>query len=141
LRKRSAARAIALQALYQFDLRGEEFAGHLREFLAEWSQDKEVRAHALSLVEGCRLVLPDLDAAISSRARNWVLSRMPAIDRCILRLGAYELLYASDVPPKSAIDEAVRLAKKYSTEDSSAFVNGVLDKVMSDLCDRVQEKA
>jgi len=136
LRPRSLARVMALQALYQFDLRGEDFAEALADFVNEWGDDPAARSYAIELVEGCRLAMPELDAAITAKATHWDLARMPAVDRAILRIGAYELLYGADVPPKVAIDEAVRLAKKYSTEDSSAFVNGVLDKIMGDVTGR-----
>lgn len=138
MRPRSLGRAIALQALYQFDLRGEDFAASLPHFLREWGDNAEACAYAAELIEGCRLTMPELDAAIAGKATNWELSRMAAVDRAILRIGAYELIHGPDVPPKVAIDEAVRLAKKYSTEDSSAFVNGVLDKIMADATGRTQ---
>ena len=136
MRKRSAARVAALQALYQFDLRGEEFAPHLAGFLMEWAKGEEARKYAALLVEGCRLAIAELDADIADKAVNWDISRMPAVDRAILRMGAYELLYAPDVPPKAAIDEAIRLAKKYSTQDSSRFINGILDNIMADAARR-----
>jgi transcription antitermination factor NusB len=141
LRRRSQARAIAVQALYQFDLQGEDFSRGLTAFIREWSQDNEVREYARLLVEGCRMALPDLDAMIAAKAANWDLRRMAAVDRNILRVGAYELVYGSGVPPKTAVDEAVRLAKKYSTEESSAFVNGVLDKIMADVAGRAERKS
>ena len=141
MRTRSAARAIALQALYQFDMRGEEFSGGLADFMAQWGREPATQEYARELIEGCRLAQSELDAAIKAKADNWGLSRMAAVDRTILRIGAYELIYGTDIPPKVAIDEAIRLAKKYSTEDSSAFVNGVLDQIMADVVGRTQGKA
>ena len=132
VRRRSLARAIALQALYQFDLQGEDFRPHLRDFLREWSQDADTRDYALKLVEGCRLARDELDRLIRERAENWDLSRMSVVDRNILRLGVYELRYEPDVPPKVAVNEAIRLAKTFGSVESGAFVNGVLDRVMAD---------
>lgn len=132
MRPRSAARAVALQALYQFDLRGEDFAPELQTFLRDWAADSEVRAYAVLLIEGCRLALDEINDAVSAAAENWDLSRMAAVDRAILRIGAYELLYGQDVPPRVAVDEAIRLAKRFSTDDSGRFINGVLDKIMAD---------
>jgi len=141
VRRRSLARAIALQALYQFDLRGEEFANLLEHFLMEWSQDAETRDYARELIEGCRLALAELDAAITERAEHWELGRMAAVDRNVLRIGCYELKYGRDVPPKVAVDEAIRLAKRYSTEESSSFVNGVLDRIMKDVAGRSEGRS
>lgn len=139
MRSRSAARAVALQALYQFDLRGEDVADDLEGFLREWARDAETRAYAARLIEGCRLAQDELDEAIGAIAENWALSRMPAVDRAILRLGAYELRYVDDVPERVAISEAIRLAKRFSTAESGAFINGILDKLMADRPGRATE--
>ncbi|HRU04410.1 MAG TPA: transcription antitermination factor NusB [Candidatus Brocadiia bacterium] len=132
MRARSAARAVALQALYQFDLRGEEFSSHLAGFLSDWIRDPASREYAKALIEGCRLSQGEVDEIIAAASENWDLARMSAVDRAILRIGVYEMIYGRDVPPKTAIDEAVRLAKKFSAEDSSRFINGVLDRIMKD---------
>lgn len=131
MRKRTAARVLAIQALYQLDLRGETWREELEAFLKSSSKDEEVRLHAEELVEGIRARRDEIDAALTGAAEHWDISRMAALDRAILRLGAHELLHRPEVPPKVAIDEAVRLAKKFSTAESGAFVNGILDRVMS----------
>ena len=130
MRKTTAARVLAVQALYQLDLRGPAFLEGLDEFLRDSSKEAEVIASASALVYGCIEKRDSLDAAITAAAEHWDVARMAAVDRAIIRLGAYELLHRPDVPPKVAIDEAIRLAKKFSTAESGAFVNGVLDKVM-----------
>ena len=89
----------------------------------------EVKAYALELIEGTIDTLDELDEQISSVAQKWKLSRIAFVDRSILRLGLYELLYSADVPPKVAIDEAINLAKKFSTTQSGSFVNGILDRL------------
>ena len=129
MRSRSTARAVALQALYQFDLRGEDFSDELDGFLREWGRDPDTRAYAAKLIEGCRLAQDELDEAISGAAENWSLPRMAAVDRAILRIGTFELRYADDVPSPVVLDEAIRLAKRFSTAESGAFINGILDKL------------
>lgn len=131
MRKKTAARVLAVQALYQVDLRGKDFLAELDAFLRGASEDEEVRMFAEDLVKGLLEKQDSVDAAIAGAAENWDVSRMAAVDRAILRLGVHELLHRPDVPPKVAIDEAIRLAKKFSTRESGAFVNGVMDKVMN----------
>ena len=133
MRSRSAARAVALQALYQFDLRGDEFEPYLQGFLREWARGEEARGYAERLVGGCLMAQAELDGLLVQKVENWALPRISAVDRSILRLAAYEMLYEPDVPPKVAIDEAVRLAKRYGSEESGRFVNGVLDRIMAGL--------
>jgi len=86
----------------------------------------------LELYHGISEKLAELDERIQKTAANWELGRMACIDRALLRLGTFELLYRPDVPPKVTISEAIELAKKYSTEKSSGFVNGILDKIFQD---------
>lgn len=130
MRKRTQARELALQLLYQVDLLKGKLTKEEREaFLAEHAEGHEVREYARELVDGVLRHQPAIDAAIDEVAKNWDLGRMAVIDRNILRMGIFELLHRPDIPPKVAINEAVDLAKKYSTKNSSAFVNGILDKV------------
>ena len=131
MRTRTAARRIALQALYQWDARGEEFRGELERFLQDWGRTTEERDFARECVLGCRDRLAEIDRRLEGYSQHWTLGRMAALDRNILRLGAYELLFRDDVPPKTAIDEAVKLAKLFSTRESGAFVNGILDALMA----------
>lgn len=128
-RPRTQAREVALQVLYQLDIRDDQSA---EELLAEVSQ--EVSGHdaqelARTLVEGTRANLAAIDAEVEGVAHNWEMKRMAAIDRNILRLGTYELLFRPDLPAPVSINEAVQLAKKFSTKESGGFVNGILDKV------------
>jgi transcription antitermination factor NusB len=102
----------------------------LERFWQEKECSTEIRGFATRLVEGASENLADIDVLISQRSENWQIHRMPAIDRSILRLGVYELLYRDDIPPKVAINEAVELANNYSTPDSGKFINGILDKLM-----------
>lgn len=131
MRKRSQGRELALQALYQFEIRGEEVVGELQSFCKEYARESEVYEFAVSLVNGCLTVIKELDEKIASVVENWDIHRIAVIDRNILRLAVYELLYREDIPPKVSINEAIELAKRYSTEDSGTFVNGVLDKMLT----------
>lgn len=132
MRKKTAARILAVQALYQLDLRGPGFMDGLGEFLREGADDEEVRLFAEDLVRGIQDQMKSVDDAIAAAAKNWELGRLAAVDRAILRLGAHELLNRPDVPPKAAINEAIKLAKMFSTADSGAFVNGVLDRIKTE---------
>ncbi|MEI6437586.1 MAG: transcription antitermination factor NusB [Candidatus Omnitrophota bacterium] len=130
MRKRSVARECALKVLYQVELIKIAPARALPSF---WEQEEEhpadVRAFAEDIVNNVRTRVEDLDRKISEYATNWQISRMAVIDRNVLRIGVYELLYAPGIPPKVAINEAVELAKKYGDTESSKFVNGILDKI------------
>lgn len=129
-RARTQAREAALKALYQLDLRPELSPSDLESQLREDAPHEESLAFARSLVEGTRARIAELDAEIEAVAENWTLARMATIDRNVLRLGAYELLHLKgEVPAAVVIDEAISLAKAYSTRDSGAFVNGILDKI------------
>ena len=131
MKKRSRGRELALQVLYQLDLRGEEVLGASEEFLRGEEPDREARAFAKRLIEGTHEHVGELNRVIQSVAQNWEIARMAVIDRNVLRLATYELLHCKDVPPKVAINEAIELGKRYSTEKSGAFINGILDKIKS----------
>lgn len=127
--RRTRAREIALQALFQEDLNPENALANLGAFLAARLQTDDQREFAKQLVLGVKRNQEELDALLSARAENWSLSRMAATDRNLLRLGAFEIRY-SDTPDRVAIDEAVELAKRYGTAHSSQFINGILDKLI-----------
>ncbi len=129
MRKRTLARELALQLMYQLDLRGPEVLDEIDAHLAENTRDPEVASFAREILTGCWERKETIDARIEEVARNWQISRMAVIDRNILRLATYELLYRDDVPPLVAINEAIDIAKKYSTRNSGPFVNGILDNI------------
>jgi transcription antitermination factor NusB len=130
MRKRTQGRELALQLLYQLDLRGDDVLNEIDAYLeGESGGDSEVRSFAKDLLHGYIERRVEIDRRIEEVARNWQLRRMAAIDRNILRLGAYELLYRTDIPPLVAINEAIEIAKKYSTKNSGPFVNGILDNI------------
>lgn len=132
--KRRKARELALQLLYQLDLQGEASPeAHLDEFWTRHPVDGEVRGFAETLIRGAKLHQPKIDEMISQYAENWELDRMAVVDRNILRAGVFELLWMADVPPKVAINEALEVAKKFSTQESSRFLNGILDRIHREL--------
>ncbi|MCZ6689185.1 MAG: transcription antitermination factor NusB [Planctomycetota bacterium] len=131
MRKPTRAREIALKTLYQIDLREEIDESGVTDLLAQEEMAADVRVHARTLVDGVRARQEEIDREIQDAAENWDLHRMPTIDRNVLRLGVYEIGWVDEVPPKVAINEAIELAKRYGSAESGAFVNGILDKIVS----------
>jgi N utilization substance protein B len=124
---RSKARKRALDILFESELRGLSPGATLSE--RRDAAVSQLADYTVTLVEGVVESLPEIDATIATYSDSWALDRMPAVDRNILRLGVYELVHATDVPQPVAISEAVTLAGQLSTDDSAAFVNGVLARI------------
>jgi N utilization substance protein B len=129
--RRTRGREIALQVLYQLEQNPGQGPDEISQFILRRLREPKLCAFASALVGGVLEHQPRIDSLISEVAENWRLDRMAAIDRNILRLGAYELLYCEEVPTKVAINEALELAKRYSTAQSSRFVNGILDRLQA----------
>jgi len=127
---RHQARERALQILFQYDIHGRPGLW-LDVFWKENESTDEARAFAERLVAGVLEQKQELDALISKYATNWKISRMPIVDRNILRAGVYELLWMDDVPAKVTVNEAIELAKSFGDDEASKFVNGVLDQVLN----------
>ena len=128
--RRSRAREVALQVLFQDDLNPGSNPHTADEFLrSRLGGDEELIDFARSLVSGVRRNRSELDALLARTAENWRLERMAPTDRNVLRLGAYEILFA-DTPDRVAINEAVELAKRFGAAQSSQFVNGILDRFL-----------
>ncbi|HEY2508062.1 MAG TPA: transcription antitermination factor NusB [Streptosporangiaceae bacterium] len=125
---RSKARKRALDILFEAEIRGEPVL-ELLDTRAEQASPP-VSPYAVGLVRGVLDHQTQIDELIGANARGWTLERMPAVDRNILRIGAYELLWSDDVPDPVAISEAVVLAGELSTDDSPAFVNGLLSRLL-----------
>jgi len=126
---RSKARKRALDVLFEAELRGQP----VLDVLAERAADEmpPVPAYAADLVRGVHAHQQRIDELLAAYAEGWTLDRMPAVDRNLLRIGAFELLWADDIPDAVAISEAVRLAQELSTEGSPAFVNGLLARLLN----------
>jgi N utilization substance protein B len=132
--KRRKAREVSLQLLYQLDVQGEgNPEPHLDEFWSRHPVDREVREFGDLLIRGTKMHEAKIDEVISQYAENWPLDRMAVVDRNILRQGIFELLWMSETPPKVVINEALEVAKKFSTHESSRFINGILDRVHKEL--------
>ena len=133
VRKRTRARELVLRALYLIDVRGSDALPDVPRFFESETDDPDVRAFAAELFNGIVEHRDEIDARIANVAENWEIHRMAVIDRNLLRLGTYELAYLPDIPPKVSINEAIDLAKRYSTGESGAFVNGILDKLRTQI--------
>ncbi len=127
--KRRRARELALQVLYQLDIREERSEHILPEFWEENDAEKDVRNFANTLVKGVEEKKLEIDKLLTEFAFNWKLSRMSVIDRTILRLGSFEILFLKEIPPAVSINEAIELAKIFGTDDSFKFINGILNRV------------
>jgi transcription antitermination factor NusB len=130
MRKRTKARECALKILYQIDITKDDYKNSLKGFWERKPEGEEsVKEFTTQLVKGVMGNIEKIDKAISGYATNWQIDRMAVIDRNILRIATFELLYLDDIPPKVSINEAVDIAKKYGDKDSGKFVNGILDKI------------
>jgi len=129
---RSKARKRALDILFQSDVRGDDLAITLAAEAKRAANEPAREAswlYAREIVDGVIDNRDEIDEQIITHARDWKLERMPAVDRAILRLAAWELMFNDEIPAAVAIDEAVELAKEFSTDDSGSFVHGVLGRI------------
>jgi transcription antitermination factor NusB len=128
--RRRKARELALQFLYQLDVHDvDDPAAQDADFWVEHAADGDTRSYVRTLVSGTKTHQPKIDELLRQVTEHWDLERMAVVDRNILRLAVYELGWEHDVPPKVAINEAIEIAKKFGTRESSRFINGVLDRV------------
>ncbi|HMK50647.1 MAG TPA: transcription antitermination factor NusB [Thermodesulfovibrionales bacterium] len=128
--KRRKAREYALQLLFQVDFTKRELERKdLEEFWSGRKEPREIKEFSEKLVKGTLEHLDEIDRVIEKFTENWFLKRMAAVDRNILRFAAYEILYRKDIPPVVTINEALEIAKKYSSAEAASFLNGVLDKL------------
>jgi transcription antitermination protein NusB len=138
LSARAKARKRALDVLYESDLRGTDPMRTLADRLAQ--SDPPIPEYSVELVEGVLAHRAELDALISTSSQEWTIERMPPVDRNLLRIGGYELLHRDDVPDAVAINEAVELAARLSTDESATFINGVLGRLLARKADLVDPK-
>ena len=128
--KRSKARALALQIIFQLQIQSESFLEQIGDFVKDAGLDTGLSRYGRELALLAWENRSEADKLIDKFAKDWTSSSLPAVDRAILRLAICEMLHCPDVPAKVAIDEAIKLAKTYSTEHSSKFINGLLDSIM-----------
>jgi len=139
MKRRSRAREVALQLLFQFDNNGKTPREAVEPFAAQRLREPALVKFCMALYDGVTRNVKDIDLRLSQAAENWRVARMTAVDRNILRIGAFEILCQPDWPHAVIVDEAVELARRFGTEDSSAFVNGVLDRLRRDAAPPVEK--
>ena len=126
---RRKAREMALKAAFEIDFSGSSCDAVIENIASNQKIENDVMAFMQELLEAYITHAADIDKIIEKHSNNWKLSRMASVDRNILRLGVMEILYKSDIPKNVTINEYLEIAKKYGTEDSSSFINGILDKI------------
>jgi len=129
---RRRARELALQALFCMDMTGDVSEEMLQRFCEHYPPGAKSRPFFLQLVKGVNDSLIAIDQLMEQYSHNWRLRRMSCVDRNILRIAVYEILFCDDIPFKVTINEAIDIGKKYGTEDSGAFINGILDSIRID---------
>ncbi|HIC86616.1 MAG TPA: transcription antitermination factor NusB [Desulfobacterales bacterium] len=143
--KRRRSRELALQVLFHLEFSSDEPERAFDLICLNFDTKDAINDFALDLVRGVAENREKLDRWISTASRNWRVERMSRVDRTILRMATYELLYLDDIPPKVSIDEAVELGKKYGNMDSGAFINGILDNIYKQIREQggsgIQEEA
>lgn len=126
---RRKSRELAMQALYYMDMRQDDSDEMLCRFCDNFTPPNKATPFFFRLVKGVIQAKSDIDAIIERFSDNWKLTRMSCVDRNIIRIAAYELLCCQDIPPKVSINEAIDVGKKFGTEESGAFINGILDSI------------
>ncbi|MFQ5658349.1 MAG: transcription antitermination factor NusB [Candidatus Methylomirabilales bacterium] len=127
--RRRRARQLSLSILYQLEFHPGKLAEVLSAFWEDHPSPPEVRAFAEELVEGTLAHLEEIDTMITRHTEHWHFSRIALVERNILRLATYELLFRKEIPEKVILNEAIEIAKQYGSKDSGRFVNGILDKI------------
>ncbi len=133
MRRRRKSREFALRALYQLNITKQDVSALLAQFQEHFLPDGEADEFLKCLVLGVLEHCEELDRLIERYSENWRLDRIDAIDRSILRMALFELLYCEDIPPKVTINEAIDLGKRYGSEDSGSFINGILDRIQNEV--------
>lgn len=126
---RRKSREIAIQILYQLEINETDIEDAVSTYWDAYDPSPDLKEFSSHILKGVFRHRKEIDSLISKTSNHWSLRRMPPVDRSILRAAIFEILYCPDIPIKVSIDEAIELAKKYGTEKSSAFINGILDKI------------
>ncbi len=133
MHQRRKAREIALQVLYELDVQNISIREAIDRFWANFEAQEEAKSFSTLLVEGTWNNRERIDQLISTSSENWTMARMSRVDKSILRMAVYELLFCHDIPPKVTLNEAIDLGKVYGSENSGAFINGILDALYAKL--------
>jgi transcription antitermination factor NusB len=131
--KRRRARELAIQVLFHLDFNVDDPNKVFDLICENFNSQRSIRPFSRQLVLGVCEKMKELDGLIRQASKNWKLERMPRLDKCILRLATFEILFIEDIPPKVSIDEAVEIGKKFGSNDSGSFINGVLDNIYNTL--------
>lgn len=126
---RRNARELALQALFSMDMNRDFSDEMLGRFCGHFQPAVNIGPFFMQLVNGVVALMPRIDPLIEHHSKHWKLDRMSCVDRNIMRIAVFEILNCDDIPPKVSINEAIDIAKKYGTEDSGAFINGIIDSI------------
>ena len=132
MRKRRKSRELALQVLYHWDVTGHDAAKSLPQLQEHFSSEQGKDEFAERIVLGVLEHREEIDRLIEGVSENWRLERMTIIDRNLLRLATFELRYCDDIPPKVALNEAIDLGKRFGSEESGSFINGILDRIQKE---------
>ncbi|MBU0575581.1 MAG: transcription antitermination factor NusB [Proteobacteria bacterium] len=133
MHQRRKAREVALQVLYELDVQMIGLGEAIELFWANFEASEEARKFSSLLIEGAWNNREQIDSLISDSSENWTIARMSRVDKSILRMAVYELLFCRDIPPKVTLNEAIDLGKVYGSENSGAFINGILDALYGKL--------
>jgi N utilization substance protein B len=126
---RRQARELAMQALFYMDMQNHASLQMLEHFCENFRPPKKSKSFFLKMVNGFLANSTEIDTLIGRFSKNWKINRMSGVDRNVMRIAVYELLYCEDIPPKVSINEAVDIGKKFGTEESGAFINGIMDSI------------
>jgi N utilization substance protein B len=126
---RRQARELAMQALFYMDIRKDASEETLENFYGCFCSSKKSKPFFRKLVNGVLETKHQIDALVERFSQNWNISRMSCVDRNVMRIAVYEMLYCDDIPPKVSINEAVDIGKKFGTQESGAFINGIMDSI------------
>jgi transcription antitermination factor NusB len=127
--KRRRSRELAIKVLFHLEFSNDDPAAAFELICDNFEAAEDIKAFSRELVEGVCVHKKEIDGLLSQASEHWRLERIAKLDRTILRIALYELLYRNDIPPKVALNEAVDLGKKFCSEESGAFINGILDKI------------
>jgi N utilization substance protein B len=140
MHQRHKAREVTLQVLYELDVQPISIGEAIGRFWANFEAPEEAREFSSLLIEGAWSHRAEIDQLISGSSENWTMARMSRVDKSILRMAVYELLFCPDIPPKVTLNEAIDLGKMYGSENSGAFINGILDALYGRLRNKDEDQ-
>ncbi len=138
--RRRKARELALKMLYQMEVNGDSVNSALEKYVKVFPYQDDVIEYARFLLNGVKKVQDKVDGYIGEASEHWKISRITYVDKNILRIAIFEMLYSPEIPPKVAIDEALEMGKKFGSEDSKDFINGVLDRILREYYNKCSDK-